>query len=220
MAINTLFNEQDQKRIQEAVSRAEARTSGEIVPYIVERSDGYEVAVYKAGLLGGGLGLLFAVLFGSFYAGWGMAWLFTTQGTALVAVILALLGLALSFTAPVRRLLTGEETLRRNVHRRAMQAFLEEEVFKTRERTGILLFVSLFERHIEVIGDEGINRKVQTSEWIDVVDTIRRGIRANRLADGLVEAIDKCGLLLEEREVEIRVDDTDELSNRVRLRKK
>lgn len=220
MAIKKLFTEQDQKRIQEAVKLAEEKTSGEIVPYVVERSDQYEVALYRAGLLGGGLGLVFALLFSSYYSGWGMSWLFKPQGTALVVAIATLLGFALGFIPAVRRLLTGRDALRRSVHGRAMQAFLEEEVFKTRERTGILLFVSLFEHHIEVIGDEGINRKVETSEWIEVVDTIRRGIRAGRPAEGMVDAIDRCGQLLETRQVEIRADDADELSNRVRLRKK
>ena len=40
----------------------------------------------------------------------------------------------------------------------AMAAFVEEEVFSTRDRTGILLFLSLFEHRVVVLGDSGINQ--------------------------------------------------------------
>ena len=56
-------------------------------------------------------------------------------------------------------------------------------------------------------------------EWIAIVDTIRRGIREDHFADGLVEAIGMCGALLERKGVAIRPDDTDELPDDVRLRK-
>ena len=95
---------------------------------------------------------------------------------------------------------------------------IEAAVFNTRERTGILLFISLLEHRIEVVGDAGINRKVTADEWTDVVMRIREGIKAGKLADGLVAAIEMCGELLERGGVEIRPDDVNELSDDVRLR--
>ena len=112
----------------------------------------------------------------------------------------------------------GMETLETAVHRRAAVAFLEEEVFNTRDRTGILLFVSLFEHRIEVIGDTGIDAKVEQAEWEEVVGLIRDGIRSRTLADGMVTAIERCGDLLHRRGVDIRPDDTDELPDDVRVR--
>ena len=105
-----------------------------------------------------------------------------------------------------------------SVHGRAMRAFVEEEIFSTRERTGILLFISLLEHRIEVVGDTGINQKVTPDEWTDVVVRVREGIKAGKLADGLVAAIEMCGELLERVGVEIRPDDINELSDDVRLR--
>ena len=96
--------------------------------------------------------------------------------------------------------------------------FVEEEVFDTRDRTGILLFVSLFEHRIEVVGDSGINDKVEPAEWVEVVDLVRAGIRRQSLADGLVQAVERCGDLLHRRGVEVRPDDTDELADDVRVR--
>jgi putative membrane protein len=102
------------------------------------------------------------------------------------------------------------------VHRRALQSFVEEEVFATRDRTGILLFVSLREHRIEVLGDTGINEQVEPDDWAEIVARIRRGIRNDNLTEGLVEAIGMCGRLLERRGVNIRPDDTNELSDTVR----
>jgi putative membrane protein len=99
-----------------------------------------------------------------------------------------------------------------------MKAFVEEEVFATRDRTGILLFISLLEHRIEVLGDTGINEKVDTDEWVDVVLHIREGIRQGKLAEGLVEAIGMCGKLLERGGVTLREDDINELPDKVRLR--
>jgi putative membrane protein len=103
------------------------------------------------------------------------------------------------------------------VHHRAMRAFVEEEVFKTVDRTGILLFVSMLEHRIEVIGDEGINRKVTVEDWAGVVAEIRKGILEGRLADGIVRAIDLCGGLLDRKGVDIQPGDTNELSDDIRF---
>ena len=104
----------------------------------------------------------------------------------------------------------------RAVRRRAAVAFLEEEVFKTRDRTGVLIFLSLFEHRVVVMGDEGINRAVAVGEWQKIVDGVVAGIREGRPADALVDSIRECGELLDLRGVAIRPDDTDELSDELR----
>lgn len=211
------MSESDQRRVQEAVSRAEKVTSGEIVPYVVGRSGQYTLVRWKAAALGAALFVAMGLLIGTFYTGWGLAWIYTAWGiTGLMLVGAAVGGLA-SLHPAVLRPVTGRQTMQEQAHARALAAFVQEEIFRTRDRTGILLFVSMLERHIEVIGDEGINRRVDLDEWIDVVDLVRSGIRSGALADGLVSAIDRCGSLLERCKVEIRPDDTDELSNRIRL---
>jgi putative membrane protein len=101
------------------------------------------------------------------------------------------------------------------VRQRALAAFMEEEVFNTNERTGILLFVSLFEHRVVVLGDAGINATVEPREWEEVVSVIAAGIRAGRPGAALAEGIRLCGALLAAR-VERRPRDTDELANRLR----
>lgn len=214
-----LFTEADMERVRAAVAAAETQTAGEIVPYVVERSGRYEVALWRGGAIAALLAMLLGLGTAWAYDGWGMGWLYTGWGMVLVALAGGVVGAGVVALVPgLRRALAGAGRIDQRVERRAALAFLEEEVFKTRDRTGILLFVSLFEHRIEVLGDEGINAKVADAEWAEVVARVRRGIRQGSLADGLVDAIALCGELLHRRGVEIRDDDEDELPDRLRFR--
>lgn len=214
------LSDADLQRIREAVTEAEARTSGEIVPYFVTKSDSYEVAIWKGVGAAVAVALLIAVLIFNFYGGWGLGWLHTGWGTVLFILLAGTAGgLIGAFVPPARRALIGPRTLTRTVHRNAMKAFVDEEVFNTRDRTGILLFISTFEHRIEVLGDVGINEKVSSDEWADIVEHIRDGIKQGRFVDGVIDGIGMCGHLLEKSGVEIRGDDKNELPDAVRFRK-
>lgn len=216
--MSDLFSDEDRRRIREAIARAEGRTAGEIVPFVVPRSDDYEVATWRGA--GAGLLLASAVAMAVFqlYDGWGLAWLHTGWGTALLMIGAALAGgLTTRFVPVVRRLMAGDDEMADRVHDRAVEAFVDEELFDTSDRTGILLFVSLLEHRIEVLGDTGINAEVDPDDWVEVIARLRRGVRNDRLTDGLVDAIELCGELLARRGVEVQPDDENELSDSVRL---
>lgn len=213
------FSDADLDRIRQAVAAAETQTSGEIVPYVVGRSGTYEVAVWRAASAGAVLAAVVALATAWAYDGWGLSWLYSAWAMALVMTAGGTVGAALAAAfGPLRRWLAGAARLDDRVHSRAAQAFVEEEVFDTRDRTGILLFVSLFEHRIEVVGDAGISAKVEPEEWVAVVDVVKAGIRRGDLTGGLVEGIGRCGELLHRSGVAIRSDDTDELSDGVRVR--
>ncbi|HEX8384981.1 MAG TPA: hypothetical protein VF576_02300 [Rubricoccaceae bacterium] len=216
---DSVLSEADLDRIRVAVGAAEKRTAGEIVPFVVRQSGDYDVSTWRAASVGALLAAAAALGAAWLYDGWGLTWLYSSwaveAATVLGGVVGALVG---EYVPAARRLLAGPGLLAETVHRRAAQAFLDEEVFTTRDRTGILLFVSLFEHRIEVVGDSGINAKVETAEWVAVVDLVRAGIQRGDLAGGLVAAIDLCGDLLHRRGVAVRDDDTDELTDGVRLR--
>ncbi|MEM6647487.1 MAG: hypothetical protein AAF730_14680 [Bacteroidota bacterium] len=218
--MGSLIASLDHERIRQAVTEAEQRTSGEIVPVVVPTSETYEVALWK-GALSGGLILLAVVLgLASFYDGWGWAWAYSAWGSGLALAVGCLAGWGLTRSIPaLRRQLAGADRMALATHQRALQAFVEEEVFRTRDRTGILILLSLFEHRIEVLGDEGINQAVDADDWVAIVDHIRAGIRSGRATDHLVEAIEMCGNLLETKGVAIKPDDTNELPDGLRIRK-
>jgi len=214
--VSKFFTSADQNRIVAAVKEAEGKTSGEIVPYVVGYSDLYEEAEWRAGGLFGVALVLMVIILQVFTSIWLPVGLLQIL---LVILLGAAIGMLLGrFVAPFRRFFAGNALLERRVAQRAAEAFVAEEVFKTKNRTGILIFLSLFERKVLVVGDAGINAKVAKDDWHDIVDRVVKGIRAGRPADGLIEAIQQCGQLLQQHGVSIRPDDQDELPDSLRLK--
>lgn len=209
-----LFSAADRDRIAAAVRAAEGKTSGEIVPYVVERSDNYEDAAWRAALLFAFAALGALVLLRRFTAFWFPDFL----TIAFVIVVASGVGfLSANLVPALTRIFAGRELLDLRVSQRAAEAFIAEEVFNTRDRTGILLFISLLERRVLVVGDAGINAKVQPAEWEDIVQQVANAIRAGHPAEGMIAAIQQCGVLLQKREVARRADDRDELADSLRI---
>ncbi len=94
-------------------------------------------------------------------------------------------------------------------------AFFELGLTSTRDRTGILLYVSLLEHQVVVLADRGIDEPVEPGTWDAVVERILDGIRSGRAEDGLCEAIERCADVLAAR-FPRRADDVNELPDRPR----
>ena len=208
-----LFSAADEEAIRAAVEDAEQRSAGEVVPWIVEACDPYPEAAWKGAalgaLLGMALGLGAHLLAGAWGAG--LLWL------VLPAFAGGAAGLALGGLPAVKRLLVDDEVVSHRVRTAAEAAFLRGEVFATSERTGILVFLALLEHRVVVIGDSGINERVQPEEWQAIADEIVAGVRRSRPAAALAAGIEACGRLLAERGVPQLEEDLNELSDRPRF---
>lgn len=212
--VGKFFSPAELDAVRVAVEEAERRTSGEIVPYVVPASDGYVNALWKGAALGAVAGPLLALAVYHAADLWGThlnLWI------ALPAAAGAAAGFLLTAFVPVvKRWLAGDEILDLRARQRAEMAFLEEEVFRTRDRTGILLFLSLFEHRVVVLGDAGINRKVEQGQWEGIVADMVAGIRSGRPGSALAQAIRHCGELLERHGVALQAGDVNELPNELR----
>ena len=216
-ALLNMFPQTEQEKIAAAVREAEKVTSGEIVPYVVGQSDHYETAEWRGGFLGGFIAFVAMTFLRNAAGDWTR---FDPIGIG-AATLLAGGGamLAIRFLPGLKRLFAGPHLIARRVEQRAAEAFISEEVFATERRTGILIFLSMMERRVLVIGDSGIHSKVAQDDWHDIISLVVEAIRAGKPADGLVEAIRRCGTLLAGHGVERRADDRDELSDNLRIRK-
>jgi len=219
MTTKSLFSEADLVRIREATRRAEGRTSGEIVPYLVGRVDEYQEALWRGATLGALTGALAAgVLDGlSIHLG-GTGFAASVLQVTLPPLTGTTVGYLLGSLPGVGRYLITDEDVVRRVRLRAEAAFLEEGVFRTRERTGILIFLALFERQAVILADEGIHRAVPADTWPRVVDELVAGIHAGDAVGALCHAIERCGEILGHYRVERRADDRDELEDGLRIR--
>ncbi len=214
-AVDRLFSEDERRKIGEAVHEAERGTSGEVVVVIVEASDEYAEAKWRSALVLLGLVLL-ADLGYRHYATFWLAWSADTLSLALVAA--GILGFLFGSWPPLRRALAGHERLHRAVRRAAEAAFARERVFETRDRTGILVFLSLIERQVVVLPDAGIATKAPESAWSGVVGEVVRGMKAGRPAEALLAAVTSCGATLRAAGFTARPDDTNEIADAVRIR--
>jgi putative membrane protein len=213
--IETVFSEVDREAIRAATTAAERKTAGELVVYVTERCDPHPEVAWKAALIGGALGALLAAVAIWRLGGWGAA----DYAWMLVGLQLGvLIGWLASLSEGVARRLIGDEALSSRVEGRAAEAFLEEQVFATRDRTGVLIFVALFEHRVLVLADHGIDAKVDASAWSDISDELALGIRHGTLTPALTHAVERCADLLSEHGV-TAPDPANELSDEPRFRR-
>ena len=209
------FTQSELDRIRDAVTEAEKSTAGEIVTYFANTSDDYEEVTLRSTLM-------FVIAPMLMFAILSYGWLLPFNVNPLIMAIVCILSGVIGYILPLiwpsyRRLILSKDRLRNAVERRAMAAFLSEEVFSTENRTGILIFISYFEHMVEVIGDTGINNRVEQSEWEEVVQLIITGIKNNDAAGGIVNGVVRCGELLQAAGVDKPSDNPNELSDDMRI---
>jgi putative membrane protein len=214
MRSDRVFEPGELEEVARRVGRAEGTTRGEIVPFVVDACDEYPAAYWTAAAVGALLAPLAAWGLHGALGLWGGAW-----GLWMTLPPLAGAGagwLAVRLVEPLRRALVPRDELERRVRLRAAAAFVDEEVFDTRDRSGILLFVALFEHRVLVVADAGIEARVAQAEWDSIAGNVAAGIRAGRAGEALAEGVSRCGELLARPGLEPRRDDDDELSDHVR----
>jgi uncharacterized membrane protein len=79
---------------------------------------------------------------------------------------------------------------------RAIMMFGKLRVWDTEHNNGVLIYLMLAERAIEIVADRGLNRHVNAEQWRSIVEGMREAFRAGRFEDGLNAAIDAVDALL------------------------
>ncbi len=180
------FGKEDHDAVAAAIREAEKRSSGQIVCVLARASSDYaHVPILWASVLA-----LFAPWPLIEFTPWSVQRIFLVQ----LAVFLAA-ALVFSLT-PLRLTLVPRAVKRARAHRAALEQFFVRRVAHTKNRTGVLIFVSLAERYARIIADEGIATKVANSEWQAAIDALTGHMRAGRIAAGFCAAIERCGAVL------------------------
>jgi len=175
-------------RVHAALIDVERHTVGEVVPVVLGRSDAHPAGEWRSGLvlLVLGSALLEGVL------PWHTPWL-----VILLQVGLGAIGFGFARALPGwKRMFVTEKRATEVALEQASLEFQRLELHRTEERTGVLLFVSLFERRVVVLGDKGIHAKVGDAQWARTRDAVLAGIDREGLATGLVDGIHACGEVL------------------------
>lgn len=184
--MKSLFSDQERERISAAISAAESNTSGEIVAVVTEASSSYTYVPF-----------LWAAL-AALIVPWPLihfTWM-PVQWIYLIQLLVFLVLIAVLWPKSVRTAFVPRSIRNSHVRRRATEQFLAQSLHTTTGRTGVLIFVSVAERHAEVLADHGIHTRVEDGTWQKIVDTLTREIGSGRPADGFVQAIENVGLHL------------------------
>jgi putative membrane protein len=205
MNADKFFTAAEKERIQQAIIAAESKTAGEIVPIIVTSAARYT----EIELLGVVVGLFAGIFIEWFWSDpWGSEYL------NLWPVIGALVGFLLSRLPAVKRLFASTSRISEAVHTLALASFSEHGLHYTRDHTGILILVSLLEHRVEVLADRGINAKVASGTWQEIVHLLTEGLKSGQACDAFCRAIERCGEILATH-FPRQADDKDELPNRL-----
>lgn len=178
------ISDNNRQRIVEAIRQVEAKTRGEIVTVIARECDDY----YYIPTLWAALSALFLPV---------PVMLFDLQETLLgnygVQVVTFLLALMLFHLPAIKYRVIPKAVKRRRAARLAREQFLLQNLHHTEGRTGVLLFVGVAERYVEVIADKGINAVVPNGSWDWVVADFLAMVKTGDVAEGFVKAIKGIG---------------------------
>ncbi|MCB0770086.1 MAG: TPM domain-containing protein [Flavobacteriales bacterium] len=107
-----------------------------------------------------------------------------------------------------------EDHIEEDVLDHAAFVFEELDMHRTRDRNGVLIYLSVVDRKVAVIGDAGINAVVPEGFWTDVVAILKLHLAAGHHGQGIAEAVHHVGEKLVSF-FPLLHDDTDELPNEI-----
>lgn len=215
------LTDKDKKLISEAIASAEKNTSGEISVVVAKQSSDYAVYELTFALI---LGILFTTIALVFFPELDalVKNRFWTQTSALTATIIGLgnfvliaIFYLLANLPFIDRLIIPKSVKAKMVREKAENSFLVNGVHSTRDRTGVLIFISTLERRVEIIADTGIAAVYSNDSWSKQVARIITGVKDNKFSSELSEVIKTIGKVLT-KNFPIKDDDTNELSNEVK----
>jgi putative membrane protein len=183
------FDQAAGEALAQAVRDIEKDTDAEIVIVVRGRSGSYRHADYLCGAIVALIGLVF-VLFSPFE--------FHTYWVPIDVTALFIVGaFVCARTDSVRRTLTAKNFRARAVRSGAAAMFYEAGIANTSAENGLLIYLSLLERRLEVIADRGILKAVPALQWNNSVFELKR-IGRNPEPENLIKAVRDLGCLLVE----------------------
>jgi putative membrane protein len=201
----SILTDEESRRLTEQIARVERSTAGELVTAICSRSSSY-----TAQRLGWSAALSWVLVVV-------IDVLLPTLGITIVFGLQLLLAIALYFVlgiAPLLRLITSAAVREQAVSDAVRLLFLRRGITETRERSGVLIFLSELERRVEILADRGISEHVGKQGWEALVTELTASIRDQKGVQGLTTAVERIGAKLATH-FPPRADDTNELDNAV-----
>ncbi len=183
-----MLTDQERTQLNQRISDVEKRVNAQIVLAVIERCDSYAELPWKAFALGAAAAGLIAVLLNLLRPGWHSS---PAVLLAVVSMLAAGAGFALLCIVAqgFARFFLDAHRAETEVRQYAQSLFLAREVFATRGRTGVLLLVSLFERHVVMLPDIGLNKRMSREALQDIVSRMTPVLQVGQVGRSLEEGL-------------------------------
>jgi hypothetical protein len=79
---------------------------------------------------------------------------------------------------------------------RAVELFSRLRVWDTERNSGVLIYVLLADRQVEIVADRGVNARVGDEVWLAICARMEQAFREGRFGEGVVAGIQEIGALL------------------------
>ena len=183
-----LLTDNEMQQVARAITAVERKTDAELVTVLAPRSDNY---LYIPTLIAAVVALLSPVVFQ-----WLPPWLSAGQVLVLQWVVFTML--ALVFRLPfILRWIIPPRVKSYRAENMARRQFLDNNLHRTENGVGVLIFVSELERYIEIIADYGISEHVPNERWQEIIQRFVKAVHAGKTAEGFVHCVHQCGEYLE-----------------------
>ena len=184
-----ILNDQERRKLDQRISEAEKVTGAQIVMAVVKRSDSYPEIPWKAFAMGVSVAGLVAFLLDVLFSTWmpqTTLLIAAISATFLAGVLFALLTVGISGVA---RLFLTETRSQEEVRQYAESVFLDRGLFATRQRTGILVLVSMFERQVIILPDTGLQGFLSRETIEEIISAMAPILASGDVARALEEGL-------------------------------
>lgn len=79
---------------------------------------------------------------------------------------------------------------------RAVEIFSQLRIWDTEDNSGVLIYVQLADRQVEILADRGINKKVGAETWKQICSDMENAFHTGRFQEGAIEGIQAIGRIL------------------------
>lgn len=173
--------------LQAKVREAKLETDAELVTVLAPASDGYR---YIPTLWAALIAMLTPLLV--FELGFWLGWYEILLAQWSVWLLLSIL----FHWTPIKMYLIPKQVRQRRAALMARLQFVEQGLHRTRDRLGVLIFVSVAEHYVEILVDDGIAQHIDNALWQAIIDDFTQRVRNREVEQGFIECVERTRAIL------------------------
>lgn len=222
MTVKTLLkklkiDENSKSKIDQAIKEVESKTTGEIAVAVAPESDSYSFYELLFSLILGAVVFTALILLSNQIIPklekhfWEMPRWFFAAFTGSISFIVVAICFALTNIPFIDRKIIPPSVKNEAVESKAESTFFRAGINKTKEASGILIYISYLEQKVRILADFGIASKIEVSAWNQIAKNLADNLKSNA-TEAICDAVKDCGKILEEN-FPAKEENPDEISN-------